>query len=81
MVVKQVLGVWKSKNPSLRELCFKIKKLLKRFESWSIRHIERSLNGEAHDAAQFMIGELFVVRAHAPLYLGRETLALEEELL
>ena len=33
LVVKQVLGVWKSKNPSLKERCFGIKGLLKRFEA------------------------------------------------
>ena len=36
LVVKQVLGVWKSKNTTLKERCFKIKGLLKRFEAWSI---------------------------------------------
>ena len=57
LVVKQVLGVWKTKNSSLREMCFRIKSLLKRFEAWSIRHIERAINVEAHEAAQGMIGE------------------------
>ena len=81
LVVKQVLGVWKSKNTSLKEMCFRIKGLLKRFEEWSIRHIERALNGEAHEAAQSMIGELFVLRSDLPLYHGRESLAQEEEFL
>ena len=68
LVVKQVLGAWKSKNPALRDKCFKIKSLLKKFEAWSIRHVERSLNTEAHDAAQVMIGELYVLKATVPLY-------------
>ena len=33
LVVKQVLGVWKSKNTALRELCSRIKGLLKKFEA------------------------------------------------
>ena len=80
-MVKQVLGAWKSKNPTLQDMCIKIKGLLKKFEAWSIRHVERSLNTEAHDAAQGMIGELYVVKAILPLYQGREGLALEEEFL
>ena len=62
-------------------MCFRIKGLLKKFKAWSIQHIERSLNGEAHDAAQSMIGELYVLKATLPLYQGRESLELEEEFL
>ena len=51
LVVKQVLGVWKSKNIALSELCSRTKGLLKKFEAWSIRHVERALNEEAHNAA------------------------------
>ena len=43
--------------------------------------MERSLNTEAHDAAQGMIGELYVLKATLPLDQGRECLALEEEFL
>ena len=81
LVVKQVLGGWRSKSTSLKESCLKIKGLLKKFEAWSIRHIERALNKEAHEAAQDMIGELFVMKADQFLYRGRETLAQEEEFL
>ncbi|MCO5595840.1 hypothetical protein L7F22_049891 [Adiantum nelumboides] len=81
LVVKQILGVWKTKNSSLREICFKIKSFLKRFEAWSIRHIEPTMNEEAHDAAQGMIGKIFVLKADRPLYCGREILAREEEFL
>ncbi|MCO5597162.1 hypothetical protein L7F22_051238 [Adiantum nelumboides] len=81
LVVKQVLGVWKTKNSSLREICFKIKSLLKWFEAWSIRHIERAMNEEAHDAAQGMIGEIFMLKADRPLNYGREILEREEEFL
>ncbi|MCO5614869.1 hypothetical protein L7F22_069154 [Adiantum nelumboides] len=33
LVVKQVLGVWKNKNSKLKNLCFKVKALLKKFEA------------------------------------------------
>lgn len=58
LVVKQVLGDWKSKNTVLRDMCFRIKGLLKKFSAWSIRHVERSLNEEAHEVAQSMIEEV-----------------------
>ena len=43
--------------------------------------MERALHEEAHNAAQSMIGELFVIQADLPLYHGRESLAREEEFL
>ncbi|MCO5584209.1 hypothetical protein L7F22_038132 [Adiantum nelumboides] len=39
------------------------------------------MNEEAHDAAQGMIGEIFVLKADRPLYCGSEILAREEEFL
>ncbi|MCO5554568.1 hypothetical protein L7F22_008098 [Adiantum nelumboides] len=39
------------------------------------------MNEKAHDAAQGMIGEIFVLKADRPLYCGREILAREEEFL
>ncbi|MCO5581188.1 hypothetical protein L7F22_035066 [Adiantum nelumboides] len=47
LVVKQVLGVWQR----LKNMCFHVKNLLKCFEAWSLRHIDRSHNEEAHAAA------------------------------
>ncbi|MCO5593438.1 hypothetical protein L7F22_047452 [Adiantum nelumboides] len=81
LVVKQVLGVWQSKNPKLKNMCFHVKNLLKHFEAWSIRHMDRSQNEEAHAAAQAMIGQLYVMRADSPLYLRREYLDKEESFL
>ncbi|MCO5551876.1 hypothetical protein L7F22_005382 [Adiantum nelumboides] len=81
LVVKQVLGVWQSKSPRLKNMCFHVKNLLKHFEAWSLRHIDRSHNEEAHAAAQAMIGQLYVIRADSPLYLGRESLEKEEDFL
>lgn len=52
-----------SKNPNLKHLCFRIKGLLRKLEAWSIRHIDRSKDEEAHNAAQEMITEIFVIKA------------------
>ncbi|MCO5591085.1 hypothetical protein L7F22_045062 [Adiantum nelumboides] len=62
-------------------MCFHVKNLLKHFEAWSLRHIDRSHNEEAHAAAQAMIGQLYVIRADSPLYLGRESLERDEGFL
>ncbi|MCO5563406.1 hypothetical protein L7F22_017048 [Adiantum nelumboides] len=78
LVVKQVIGVWKSKNPRLKNMCFHVKNLLKRFEAWSLRHIDRSHNEEAHATTQAMIGQLYVIRADSPLNLQRESLEKKE---
>ena len=81
LVVKQVLGVWKSKNTVLREMCSHIKGLLKKFETWSLRHIDCSQNVEAHNAAQDMVIEVFVLKACIPMYCVRESLSKEENFL
>ena len=70
LVVKQVLGVWKSKNTTLREMCTRIKGVLKKFEAWSLRHIDRSQNVEAHNASQVIVTEVFVLKSCAPMYCG-----------
>ena len=81
LVVKQVLGIWQNKNPILKQFCFRIRSLLKRFEVWNLKHIDRSENVEAHEAAQQMITEVFVMKADAPMYLGREALSKECQFL
>ncbi|MCO5602837.1 hypothetical protein L7F22_056976 [Adiantum nelumboides] len=81
LVVKQVLAVWQSKNPRLKNMCFHVKNLLKHFEAWSLRNIDRSHNEEAHATAKAMIGQLYVMRVDSPLYLGREYLDKEEGFL
>ncbi|MCO5592201.1 hypothetical protein L7F22_046199 [Adiantum nelumboides] len=74
LVVKQVLGVWKNKNPKLEKLCFKVKLSLKMFEAWNLQHVERSQNEEAHEVAQEMITCVLVLKANAPLDHGRKVL-------
>ncbi|MCO5566844.1 hypothetical protein L7F22_020526 [Adiantum nelumboides] len=81
LVVKQVLRVWMNKNLRLKNLCFSVKALLKKFEAWSLQHFERSQNEEAHEAAQEMITCVFVVKANAPLCHGKEMLSKEMDFL
>ncbi|MCO5599977.1 hypothetical protein L7F22_054084 [Adiantum nelumboides] len=57
------------------------KALLKKFEAWSRKHIGRSQNEEACEATQGMITCVFVVKANARLYHGREMLSKEVEFL
>ncbi|MCO5614632.1 hypothetical protein L7F22_068916 [Adiantum nelumboides] len=81
IVVKQVLKVWKNKYPKLKNSCFRVKVLLKKFEAWSLQHIEKSQNEEAYEAAQGMITCVFVVNENAPLSHGRDMLSKEVDFL
>ena len=76
-----VIGVWQSKNPNLRKFCLKVQSLLKKFEAWSLKHIDRNLNEEAHNAAQEMIIQLYVIRTDGTMYVGRESLSSIENFL
>ncbi len=51
LVVKQIKGVYRVKNPVLKELFAKAKKLITSFESFKITHIRRELNSEADHLA------------------------------
>jgi ribonuclease HI len=47
LIVKQMTGVYKIKEPTLQELAGKVIKLLKHFNSYSFVHVRRELNKEA----------------------------------
>jgi ribonuclease HI len=47
LVVRQVKGEYKVKDATLRELHAEVKRALRVFESWSIRHVRREQNAEA----------------------------------
>lgn len=51
LVVKQLSGEYRMKNPGLRPLLERTRQLLCRFEDVSITHIPGELNGEAHALA------------------------------
>jgi ribonuclease HI len=47
LIVKQVKGEYKVKDATMRELHAEVKRALRDFESWSIRHVRREHNAEA----------------------------------
>jgi ribonuclease HI len=47
LVVRQVKGEYKVKDAALRKLHAEVGRALRRFESWSIRHVRREQNAEA----------------------------------
>jgi ribonuclease HI len=47
LVVRQVEGRYKVKNAGMKELHAEVKKALRGFDSWSIRHVRRAENADA----------------------------------
>jgi ribonuclease HI len=47
LIVRQVNGEYKVKDPTLRELNAKVRAALQGFDDWSIRHVRRDENEEA----------------------------------
>jgi ribonuclease HI len=47
LVVRQVEGRYKVKNAGMKELHEEVKRALREFDSWSIRHVRRSENADA----------------------------------
>jgi ribonuclease HI len=47
LIVRQVKGEYKVKDATMRELHAEVKRALRPFERWSIRHVRREHNAEA----------------------------------
>ncbi len=47
LIVKQVKGEYRVKDPALRQLHRQVRGALEGFERWSIRHVRREQNAEA----------------------------------
>jgi ribonuclease HI len=47
LIVRQVKGEYKVKDATMRELHREVKRALRPFNSWSIRHVRREFNKEA----------------------------------
>jgi ribonuclease HI len=47
LIVRQVEGKYKVKDPTMKELHGEVKAALRPFERWSIRHVRREHNGDA----------------------------------
>ena len=51
LVVFQVKGEWKIKNNALRPLAVKARRLIDRFDNWSLSHVGREENSDADKLA------------------------------
>ncbi len=60
LVVRQVNGEYKVKNPQLKELIGKVAALASRFDSIEVRHVPRELNARADAAANEAIDDHLV---------------------
>ncbi len=49
LIVRQVKGEYKVRDPALRELHTQVKQALEPFERWSIHHVRREQNAEADE--------------------------------
>lgn len=49
LIVRQVNGEWKTREPRLRKLRDRAQELVEEFEQFEIRHISREENGEADE--------------------------------
>jgi ribonuclease HI len=47
LIVRQVEGKYKVKDPTMKELHGEVKAALRTFEGWSIRHVRREHNSDA----------------------------------
>jgi len=47
LIVRQVKGEYKVKDANLRKLHAEVRRALREFEDWSIRHVRREQNAEA----------------------------------
>ena len=59
LVANQINGSWKVKDPEIRILFSKAKKLIEKLEDFSITHIRREYNSEADLLANEAINEYF----------------------
>ena len=62
LMVKQIRGEYKVRNPVLKEYHDKVKKRLTRIKEWKIRHIPRENNGIADELANLSIDEKSTVK-------------------
>ena len=59
LMIKQIMGEYRVKNPGLREVFDEIKKLLSFFESWKAEHVRREYNKDADRLANEAIDRHF----------------------
>jgi len=57
LIVGQVRGEYDANDPDLRERRVRVRELLRSFESWSIEHVPREINGRADQLATDALDE------------------------
>jgi ribonuclease HI/probable phosphoglycerate mutase len=57
LLVRQIQGIYRVKNPDLKPLMLEIRDLLDRFDTWQIEHVPRSDNALADRLANEAIDE------------------------
>lgn len=57
LIVKQMSGEYKIKQPHLQELAGQVKELLKKFDSYEFKHVLRAYNKEADRMVNVAIDE------------------------
>jgi ribonuclease HI len=57
LMVRQVNGVWKAKHPRMQAALAEVRKLVPKFEFFSIRHVRREYNSEADRLANRAVDE------------------------
>jgi ribonuclease HI len=57
LLVRQIQGIYRVKNPDLKPLMVEIRDLLDRFDTWKIEHVPRSDNALADRLANEAIDE------------------------
>ena len=63
LLVRQVQGIYRVKNPALKPLMAEIRGLLDRFDAWQVEHVPRSENALADRLANEAIDEALKGRA------------------
>jgi ribonuclease HI/probable phosphoglycerate mutase len=57
LLVRQIQGVYRVKNPALQPLMAEVRALLARFDAWKVEHVPRSENARADRLANEAIDE------------------------
>ncbi len=57
LIVRQIQGVYRVKNPTLKPLMADVRALLDRFDTWQVAHVPRSENAVADKLANEAIDE------------------------
>jgi ribonuclease HI len=60
LLVRQIQGIYRVKNPVLKPLMAEIRDLLDRFDTWQVEHVPRSENALADGLANEAIDEALI---------------------